>query len=268
MNPRVEFFTVGKNVERNEDVFSYNDHRFVIADGSTDKSGRSYGGKTGGELVSQLIVNRALETELVGQVVVEDLNHHVAQLYKELDITKDITDSKYRFASTFILVHIDGDSLCVTSVGDSGFRVNGNEVHQHFKKVDEINAEERAKFFRERNLAADVSESLQREAREHIMPLLVAQFAYQNNDIEELGYGAIDGTTTPKKFIQEFTFLRKEVETIELFTDGYPVIPTSGVSVTCWEDAYATANAEDPFRHKKYKSTKSKDDRTIAIIHF
>jgi len=54
---------------------------------------------------------------------------------------------------------------------------------------------------------------------------------------------------------------------MELFSDGYFDIPQE-VSIEAWEKSFEKVEKEDPDKYKKYKSTKSKDDRTIAIIRF
>ena len=52
-----------------------------------------------------------------------------------------------------------------------------------------------------------------------------------------------------------------------MFTDGYFAIP-NGVEIRDWEDSYKKVERDDPDKYIKYKSTKSKDDRTIAVIKF
>lgn len=266
MKVKVEQFTEGKSDDRNEDSFGYNDHNFVIADGATDKSGRKYNDETGGEIVSELIVLKTLESELIGTELIKYLNREIYKLYKKLGITEDTKDPRYRFTATLVSVRIDKEKVAITVVGDSGFRINGINVYQSFKEVDEINAQKRSDYIRENSKGDDITDKLQLEARGHIMSLLVKQFEYQNDPDHELGYGAIDGSSTPDKFIQEFEFKRDDIKTIELFTDGYPVVPEEGITIKHWEDALQEANQDDPYRYKKYKSTKTKDDRTIAVI--
>ncbi len=99
------------------------------------------------------------------------------------------------------------------------------------------------------------------------MPLLLKEFEYQNNPQKLLGYGVIDGTYTPAKFVKTFEYDLKKIHTIELFSDGYFDVPKE-VSIKSWEKSFEKVEKEDPDKWKKYKSTKSKDDRTIAIIEF
>ena len=254
---QVQTFSKGKTQEKNEDYFDYNDTCFVIADGVTDKSDKKYGGKTGGELISRLVVKQALSSALTGVSLINFLNKKVSELYKDLGITNDIKDPKYRFACGCIVVKIVKEKIIITYIGDLGFRINGNKIHQEIKQLDIDNAEERSGYIKK---TGDINGS-----REHIMPSLLKQFEYQNNPHHTLGYGVVDGTDTPSKFVKVFEYPKDEIHMIELFSDGYFAVP-SGNTIASWEDAFEKVEKEDPDKYKKYKSTKSKDDRTIAII--
>lgn len=255
----VQSFSQGKTEDRNEDFFNYHKDCFVIADGATDKSGKKYWEKTGGEIVSRLVVKEALASSLNGVDLINFINQKVYELYKELGITNEVANPKFRFSCYVVVARIVEDKLVVTCLGDSGFRINGGEVHVDVKQVDIDNAKERAEYILK---TGDLSGS-----RDHIMPLLIKQFEYQNNSQHPLGYGAIDGTNTPAKFIKVFEYPINMVSTIELFTDGYFSIPT-GITIEDWEKTFEQGEQEDPDKYKKYLSTKSKDDRTIAIIKF
>jgi serine/threonine protein phosphatase PrpC len=253
----VESFSQGKNNERNEDFFGYNEECFVVADGATDKSGKKYMDKTGGEIISRLAVKEILASPLNGIDLIDFINKKVHELYRELNITNEITDPKLRFSCCVVVARIVGSKLVITCLGDSGFRINGDKFYVETKQVDVDNAKERAKYIQK---TGDISGS-----REYIMPLILKQFEYQNNPNHPLGYGAIDGTSTPSQFIKVFEYRIDTVSTIELFTDGYFVIP-KGITIKDWEESFQKGEQEDPDKYIKYLSTKSKDDRTVAII--
>lgn len=259
MKIKVDFFTESKPGRRNEDFYGYNDNSFVVADGATDKSGKTYDGKTGGEIVAHLVVDRCLASEHNGIELVNYLNDEVKKLYSELGITNATKEGKNRFTCSFVSVRIVGDKIVATYLGDSGFRINGKQLYQEIKQIDIDNAEERARFIQK---TGDIEGS-----RNHLMPFLIKQFDYQNNPDHKLGYGAIDGTTTPEKFVKLFEYDKDKVKTIELFTDGYfdfPQKPTIGG----WEEMNLKVKKEDPYNYLKYKSTKADDDRTVLIINF
>ena len=256
---KVQSFSKGKIENKNEDYFYYNKTAFVIADGATDKSGKNYNSKTGGELVSRSIVKECLSTDQNGIKLVNHLNNKIKELYADLNIMDEIRDPKFRFTCGFICIRIFGDKIVITYLGDLGFRINGSKIYQETKQIDIDNSETRSKYIRETN---DVNGS-----RDHIMPLLLKQFEYQNNPQEVLGYGVIDGTQTPSKFVKVFEYDLEKISTIELFSDGYFDVPHEA-SIEAWEKSFEKVEKEDPDKWKKYKSTKSKDDRIIAIIEF
>lgn len=256
----VQVFSKGKSKDKNDDYFGYNDTCFVIADGSTDKSGKMHEGKTGGELASYIIVNECLSTNFVGVELINHLNRVIKDLYASFGILKDIKDPKYRFACNgFVCVRLVDNKMIVTSLGDSGFRINGAKVYQGKKQADVDASEKRAEYIKR---TGDVEGS-----RKYILPFILENFKYQNNPDDNLGFGSIDGTDTPAKFVKNFEYSRDQVKTIELFTDGYFDIPQK-VSIEAWEKVSEEVEREDPNKCKKYKSTKSKDDRTVAIIRF
>jgi hypothetical protein len=254
---KIQTFSKGKIEHKNEDYFDYNETSFVITDGATDKSGRKYDDKTGGELVSRIVVKECLSTDLNGIKLVNHLNNKVKELYTNLNILEEIQDPKFRFTCGFICVRIIDNKILITYLGNLGFRINCSEVYQEKKQIDIDNSEARSKYIRETN---DVNGS-----RNYIMPLLLKQFEYQNNPENSLGYGVIDGTETPSQFVKYFEYDLDKINTIELFSDGYFDVPKK-VSIENWEKSFEKVEAADPDKWKKYKSTKSKDDRTIVII--
>jgi|TARA_Y100000034_G_scaffold57409_1_gene70105 hypothetical protein len=255
----VKTFSKGKIENKNEDYFDHNETCFVIADGATDKSGKKYNNKTGGELVSRITVKECLSTNLNGIDLVNHINKKVKELYDQLRIQDKIKDPKFRFTCGFICVRLVGNKFLITYLGGLGFRINGNEIYQETTQIDINNSEIRSKYIQETN---DIEGS-----REHIMPLLLKQFEFQNNPQEPLGYGVIDGTNTPAKFVKTFEYDLEKIHKIELFSDGYFDVPQV-ISIESWEKTFEKVEKEDPDKWKKYKSTKSKDDRTIAIIEF
>lgn len=256
---KIETYSQGKLDGITEDYFGHNETSFIIADGASDKSGRKYKGQTSGEIISRAIVEETLSCNNNGTSLVIHLNDKIRNLYKKVNNTEALKDPKFRFSSGFICARIIGDKVRITYLGDLGFRINGNFVYQEVKQVDLDNSQARAKYIQK---TSDI-----RGSRDHIMPLLLKQFEYQNNPNHPLGYGVIDGTHTPEKFIRTFEYNLSDIKTIELFTDGYFKVPNQ-VSISAWEEAYKEVEQEDPHKWKKYKSTKATDDRTIAIIRF
>lgn len=256
---KVKVFSKGKNKNRNEDSFAYNKNTFVVADGATDKSGKLYKNKTGGEIVSKIITTKCLKTKLNDLELVNYINKEINDKYQKLNIIKEIKNPRNRFTGGFICARLLKEKLVITYLGDLGFRINGQKIYQEIKTVDLINSKARAEFIKK---TGDIE-----GGRKHIFSLLEKQFSYQNNSRHKLGYGVVDGRKTPKKFIKIFEYPIKKIKTLELFTDGYFDIPKK-TTLGDWEKMYKKIEKEDPFKYKKYLSTKSNDDRTIMIINF
>jgi hypothetical protein len=87
----------------------------------------------------------------------------------------------------------------------------------------------------------------------------------------EFGAAVVDGIEDPSGAVLVRDLALADVETIELFSDGYPAT-ADAVSVASWEAALAHADAVDPERVGTYPSTKGRDgrkfgdDRSILIV--
>jgi hypothetical protein len=150
--------------------------------------------------------------------------------------------------------------LIITQVGDSSFRINGDTVFKNDKNIDFLTANARKEYIR---LTGDIAGS-----RNFIMPLLKTQHIYQNNPDSPLGYGSIDGTPVPSKFIRTYSFDRNEVRTLELVSDGYYGAFPEEISIGAYETLYKHIQQIDPNKCKKFASTKMNDDRTVAVVQF
>ncbi len=100
-----------------------------------------------------------------------------------------------------------------------------------------------------------------------------AQGGYQNNASVQLGYPCLDGFEVPQHMIAIRSFPRSEVETVEIYSDGY-FKPGDGFGVAAWEKAFAEAEREDPAKVTLYPSPKGStashwaDDRTYLAVRF
>jgi len=253
---KIKSFTKGKNDPKNEDYFGYNENTIVLSDGATDKSGQLFAGRSGGEIISEFIVEKTLKVGFNGVELVRYLSDEIMKLYKDIN-PKALSDSTFRFAATLICVRIESNKISVTQIGDSAFRINGVDLYKNDKLIDELNAQARSLYIKK---TGDVV-----GGRDYILPLLKQQHVYQNNAKEILGYGVIDGTEVPNEFVKFFEFAKEDIQTIELISDGYFSIPNES-TIETYEKKNKEVEQEDPDKWKKYKSTKSKDDRTVVII--
>lgn len=255
----IEVFSAGKKPPRNEDFYGHNADTLVLSDGATDKSGQFYDGKTGGELASALVVAACLKSAAYGEALVDEITDELHGLYTRIN-PRALTDSAFRFAATVLAVKVTPQNVVITAVGDSPFRVNGTDVYAQEKLIDTLTAGLRRHYIERTEDVAG--------GREIILPILKMQHQYQNNAKHPLGFGVIDGTPVPGKFVHVYTFPRSQVHTLELTSDGYYGAFPVKASISAYESIHQTIQHEDPYKFKDFPSTKTSDDRTVLIAHF
>lgn len=255
----ISVFTEGKTAGRNEDSILSNEHTVALADGVTDKSGRDFNGKTGGEVASKIATETALSSSATGQKLVDQISQNLTDSYRKYSQSA-LKDSAYRIATTLLTVRIADNQVIITQVGDCLLRVNGSEIYGQSKLIDTLAASLRSQYIAE---TGDI-----RGSREVIMPLLKSQHIYRNNADHPLGFGAIDGSTVPSKFVSTFSLPLAELKTLELVSDGYYGAFPSEVSIEAYEKLHQKIQQTDPNKFKEYPSTKNNDDRTVAILTF
>ncbi|WP_274626734.1 PP2C family serine/threonine-protein phosphatase [Arvimicrobium flavum] len=89
------------------------------------------------------------------------------------------------------------------------------------------------------------------------------QGGFQNAADRELGYGVIDGFDVPAKFIETISIPIAEIETLELFSDGYFSAP-AGFGAAAWEDEFERVEREDPHKIGRFLSTKGTTDAAMT----
>lgn len=255
----VEVFTKGKSAAFNDDVTAYNESTWVLCDGASDTYNREFDGRHSGEVAARLACDEALVCALNGKPLTDRITTAMEALYRRT-YPEALTDPKARFATTMICARAQGSSLVVTQVGDSVFRLNGTDVYSNTKKVDALTSHLRAHYIK---LTGDIPGS-----RDFIIPIIQNQYAYANNSDHVLGYGALNGTPVPERFVHRYTFALDTVKTLELCSDGYYDQFPKDVDIAAYESLRQTIEAEDPDKYKTYMSTKSNDDRTVMIVRF
>ena len=97
------------------------------------------------------------------------------------------------------------------------------------------------------------------------------QGEFQNVTDRALGYGGLDGFGVPEKHIETRSYRLAEVDTVELFSDGY-FLPGETFGVAAWEAAFRHVELEDPHKIGRFLSTKGTtkemltDDRTYLGV--
>jgi hypothetical protein len=250
----VQIFSKPKSPDSmNEDVAAATPTCLVVADGVTTKTVNFLDSNITGAHVARRVADRVISSANTGAALVLELNADVKSHFSphQADVP-----SNTRPACVFACLRIHDDELIITQVGDVGVRINGREIYLNPVLIDSLTSSARAHYIQ---LSGDSQGS-----REFILPLLRAQSQYRNNAPHPLGYGVIDGGVTPSKFVTTTAIALSDVQSVEIFTDGYPDAP-SGVSIEEWEKRYLEVAEQDPDRCQQYPATKTADDRTVVI---
>jgi hypothetical protein len=281
-NFEVITFAEGKMPSRNEDVVAVGDKYLVIADGATDKTGLQFEKdpetglyKTGGEIAASIAAAIAGASEKTGLALVQEVTDGIRSYYAEHN-PEALTDSAYRFATTIVAARIVGDRFVVTQVGDSLFRINGTTVYENNKAVDKLRASERIRKIQE--LAELRPNGIPTEldiaaGREAIQDELNKQHLLQNNVDDPLGYGVLDGTAVPDRFVKIYDFPLDSITTFELVSDGYYGAFPDEATVPAWEAVHRRQLETDPYNIDEFPSNKSSRngqagyDRSVIISH-
>ncbi|MEM7025466.1 MAG: hypothetical protein AAF637_23190, partial [Pseudomonadota bacterium] len=100
--------------------------------------------------------------------------------------------------------------------------------------------------------------------------ILEGQGWFQNNTKSPLSYAVLDGFETPMEHVRVIDRESADVQSLELFTDGY-FAPGASPSVTAWEETFREIERTDPEKTSAYPSVKGSapgryaDDRTLVV---
>ncbi len=269
----VDAFTKGKKSECNEDSLVIAENCLAVFDGATDKTGLKFEEdpesglfRTGGEIASRIGAKVVAQSNAVGIELAKNINSAISSYYEQYN-PKAINDSSFRFATTMVAAKILDDTLVVTQIGDSWYRING-EPFTNDKKVDEIRAQERQAKIKELLKEGVPVEEAAVQGREAILPELKKQHLLQNNPDDKLGYGALDGSEVPNQepYIIVKEFALSDISTIDIVSDGYPILENSESTVENFENEFRRVEEEDPYHYIINPGTKPGiDDRTVVI---
>lgn len=333
----LEAFSQGKKFghpEANEDSFvAIPGAGYAVIDGVTDRNGTRYAGMLSGQFASR-IIKRATELFLLDQqapkaaggarydgprAFIDYLTSALEAAYRQEGALAAVkADWKVRAGCTIVAALQIEDRLEVVAVGDSGIRINGDDLLWVLKPLDDVTSilrREAWRYFEAAGMSAGRSDELaglmtwrgtqhqmpgvesaepsvlaeiERRAliacKEHLpdapedeLMLLIqhgiehGQGEFQNVTDKSLGYGGLDGFHVPDRFIEHRSYKLSEIETIELFSDGY-FEPAKGFGVAEWERSFEAVEAIDPHKIDRYISTKGTtaaaltDDRTYVGV--
>lgn len=218
-------------------------------------------------IMAALVIGDRLEIVAVGDSGIRINGTDTLQVLKPLD---DVTSILRREAWQFFAAKGEPDDKCEAYAGLMTWQGTRNQPAgsptADLAVISEI----------ERRTLAKVRAHLP-DAPESELLLLIqhgisnGQGKFQNVVEPHLAYGGIDGFAIPERHIETRSYRLADVETVELFSDGYFKLGAS-LGVAAWEAAFTEVEAEDPHKIGRYLSTKGTtlsnltDDRTYLGV--
>lgn len=281
LGSKVEVLSVGKHKNfplLNEDGWIATENTFAVIDGSAPRVDLKFDGKSSARFATEVVKKVLLATNpsINGKELVVEITD---ALNKEIDRVgiRDLIQKAKEIcpAALFTAARILEERIVVTALGDVSCRINGQVIHSCNFKTEELMIAKRIKAMRrakEKNQSIS-DENLIMVGREAIKEDLKEQvIKYFNNPKSELGLGIINEESVPDKFIKTYVFDLEDIKTLELFSDGYFILPKLA-EIEAWEEAFFVGEKEDPLRWEKYPAVKGvmpgiySDDRTIVIVN-
>jgi hypothetical protein len=282
-NLKVRILSVGKRKNdplKNEDGWVATENTFAVIDGSAPRVDLKFEGKSSARFATDALRNVLLTTSpsVNGKELVLAMT---AFLNEEIDRVPGYKDLIRRSkeaspAALFTAARIVGNRVVITALGDVSCRINGQVIHGDSFKSEDLMVKKRILAMKKaKKQSPDIlDEELIRIGHWAIMQDLIYQVNnYFNKTGIDLGFGIIDGNEVPEKFIKKYTYDLRSIKTLELFSDGYHILPHSS-DINSWEEKFFEGEKEDPLRWKSYPSVKSaspgkfSDDRTVLIAKF
>jgi hypothetical protein len=235
-----------------------------------DVSASAWGGRMCCTLALAMLGETHMDVLLVGDSGIRLNGATVLQMHKDLDL---ITALLRRHAWTRIAVRVSDPVERERLARQVVFHGTGQDPAALAPVLDEA------------ALAAIGAEAdaACRTALPHVPPADIAfllrhgivdgQGTYQNRTDSVLGYASLDGLDIPAGLTQTSRFALRDIQQIELFTDGY-VRPAGGFGIAAWEAEFSTTEREDRSKIGAYPGVKGSlpgrwsDDRTYVGVQF
>lgn len=248
------------NELNNEDGIFVSDNYVAVVDGATSKDSNLYEGRTGGQVVRDII----LETlaKLSGN---ETFTEGVRIIQNEIEKQFPATQFFHACASAVIF---NVKKHCIWMIGDCQACVN-DQKYTNNKVIDDITSHARAialqAFVMDGNSESEILKN--DVGREMIMPFLKLQRKFENKS-GYFGYPVFNNVSMPDDILYSKVVNINVPENAEivLASDGYPELKPT---LTESEEELAKIILTDPLCYKTYFSTKglkkgnvSFDDRT------
>ncbi len=285
------------------------DSVLAVFDGATDPTGAFYDGESSGRIAARSAAQRTAQLALSGQLQTassREIFQSLSDSVRNAAIERNIAHPP---STTAAIVVRSTEHYRLLALGDTGIRINGKTVYQHHKLIDTVStaariavhgilsgkmgdADEaematRKVVFDGLDAAVESARLTGEEAATAIAaavaaaktPLDVAakflkggirtQFHYANSACD-MGYASINGKDIITDGVTDILLPKDEVESIEIFSDGYVSIPADGIHASDWEREFERVEAIDFHKTGAFPAVKgstsfeSCDDRTIV----
>ena len=244
----------------NEDGIFVSDKYVAVIDGATSKDSNLYEGRTGGQVVRDIIMDALAKLD-ENETFIEG----VRAIQSEIE-TRFPAAKFFHACASAVIFNIK--KRCIWMIGDCQASVNGRKYTNN-KVIDDITSHVRAMVLEAFIMDGHSEEEIFSNdiGRKMIMPFLKLQKKFENKS-GYFGYPVFNNVQMPDDILRSkiVHIDVSENSEIVLASDGYPVLmPTLKES----EDELARLIATDPLCFKTYLSTKglrknnvSFDDRT------
>lgn len=281
-----------------------------VFDGATSPQGKA--GSSSGRLASQsaalAVAQLAIEgtlTDLPAAAIFAPISARIRQASQRQGMLG-------KPSTTMALAVFGTEDVRLLLVGDSAIRVNGTQLIQRKKPIDDVSTQSRlavhailtarhddkdqveqlCRFVAFEGYTAAVAQGILTVVEVgRIRTDLVDRFAAQsdpetlrgfldmgirsqfhlaNRRDHPLGFSTLNSDETSLADIIDMRLPRAGVRSLELFTDGYFLIPDS-IDIAAWEQAFAQSEAEDFHKTGRFANVKGStsrefaDDRSIIV---
>lgn len=284
------------------------DQVLAVFDGATDPTGAFYNGESSGRIaarsaarcVADMLARGTLD-ETPAEMIFQEISTSVKTAAQEHNVA-------HPASTTAALAVKCGDMYRILALGDTGVRLNGTKVLQHHKIIDTVSTAARIQVHKTLSPRMDESDDVEFATRQTIFLGLEAaietgkltrqeaelameaatqasglpqsviaeflsggirtQFHYANAD-HLLGFASLNGGQVIANGMTDLTIPAAELESIEIFSDGYISIPTSGIRCADWEAEFTRVETEDFHKTGTFPAVKGStssetcDDRTV-----
>ena len=292
-------------------IFIEPDGVLAVFDGATDPTGAFYNGESSGRIAARSAARRTAQLAASGMLLEapgREIFQALSDSVRDAAIHYNIAHPP---STTAAIVVIAPDHYRLLALGDTGIRLNGKDIYQHHKLIDVVSTAARIAVHGviSRKIAdPDIAEMTTRKvifngldaavaggqitaseaddaiaaaisaanvtravAEEFLSGGIKTQFHRANAD-GPLGFASINGKEIILEGTTDLRIPKEQVQSIEIFSDGYVSIPESGVGVSNWEREFERAERVDFHKTSAFPAVKGStsfeccDDRTVISV--